>query len=363
MNEAQRTGRSPRRVRGLLKTLHLWLGMSLGTLLSLVALSGAVLTFEQPLLRLAHPELTAYALPTLAAQGEALTRILQTPEGKKLRSLALPDAELPVWKGSAPGGGRVYFDPAEGRLLLHREKSSDPMLLLLDWHTHLLSGKTGETVLGIVALGGLYMILSGVYLYWPGRQRMFRHLRPHRQPATLRWASWHRMVGVIALPLLLVTIGTGTTMAYRGAVRSGLAQAFGEPAPRKPQRLESADGPVDWSKVLVAAQAAAPDGQLTRMMLPLREHMPLVMRVRRAGEWNLAGRSTLWIDAPQASVVGGEDARRLGRGGRLANALFPIHSATVGGVVWHALVVTGGLLPGFLLVTGVLFWWRRRHRS
>jgi uncharacterized iron-regulated membrane protein len=347
----------------VLKTLHLWLGLSLGVVLSLVTLSGAVLTFEQPLLRLAHPELLAYPLPSLDVQGQALARILDTPEGRQLRSIGLPDAELPVWEGTVAGGGRVYFDPADGRLLLRRDARRDPLLLLLDWHTHLLTGKTGETILGIVAFSGLYMVLSGFYLYWPGRKRALGHLRPKMQPPTQRWASWHRMVGAVALPLLLVMIGTGTTMAYRGAVRSGLTQAFGEPAPRKPPKLAGSAGVVDWPKVLTVAQAAVPGAQLTRISLPLRDHAALVLRVRRQGEWNPTGRSMLWIDAGKAQVIGGEDATRLGTGGRLANALFPIHSAAVGGVIWHTLAVFTGLLPGFLLVTGTLFWWRRRHRS
>jgi uncharacterized iron-regulated membrane protein len=357
------TPRTPRRGRLVLKTLHLWLGMSLGVVLSLVTLSGAILTFEGPLLRAMHPELLEHPLPSLTVQGESLAKILDTKEGKQLRGMSLPDEELPVWEGSVAGGDRVYFDAGDGRLLLRRSGRSDPLLVLLDWHTHLLGGKTGETILGIVAFAGLYMILSGIYLYWPGRRRMWSHLRPHTQPATLRWASWHRMAGVIAFPLLLVMIGTGTTMAYRGAVRTGLAQAFGEPTPAKPPKLESSADTVDWPKLLMAAQAAVPDAQLTRLNLPLRDHAPLVMRVRRPGEWNPSGRSTLWLDPASSQVVGGEDATRLGQGSRLNNGLFPIHSAAVGGWLWHGLAAFTGLLPSFLLVTGILFWWRRRHRT
>ena len=352
----------PRRFRHTLKVLHLWLGLSLGVLLALVTLSGSVLLFEEPLFAAGHPELASRPLPDLATQGRSLQAILASPDGKGLRGLSFPDAALPVWEAQQRGGDRLYFDATDGTRLFQRSKSSDGLLLLLDWHTHLLAGEVGETVLGVVACAGLFMLFSGVWLYWPGRQRALRHLKPHTQPPLLRWASLHRFVGVVALPLLVVMIGTGTTMAYRGAVRAGLASAFSEPAPARPPKTPPSREPIDWPAVLVAAQSAAPDAQLTRLMLPSKDNGTAVLRIRRPGEWNPAGRSSLWMDPVAVKVLGGDDATALGPGGRLANALFPIHSAAVGGIAWRVLASITGMLPMFLLVTGFLFWRARQRR-
>ncbi|WP_201316373.1 PepSY-associated TM helix domain-containing protein [Dyella sp. EPa41] len=351
-----------RRMRHALKTLHLWLGLSLGVLLSLVTLAGGVLLYEQPLLTAVHPELAGRQVPDIAALGRALDRILASDEGKSLRSITLPDDGLAAFEGGAKNGDRLYFDPTDGRLLLTRVARRDPLLILLDWHTHLLGASAGETVLGIVAFSGLLMLCSGLWLYWPGRRRALTHLRPHARPAILRWASWHRLVGVVAFPLLLVTIGTGTTMAYRGAVRTGLAQLFHEPLPSRPPKIDSAKAAVSWPALLLAAQAAAPDAAITRISLPVRAGNALSMRVRRPGEWNPTGRSTLWLDPYTVKVLGGEDATRLGQGGRLANALFPIHSGAVGGGLWRTLLAVGATLPSVMLVTGLLFWRARRRR-
>jgi len=352
----------PRRFRSTLKTLHLWLGLSLGLLLALVTLSGSVLLWEQPLFAAGHPELASRPLPDLATQARSLETVLASKEAKGLRGLSLPDAELPVWEAQARGGDRFYFDATTGEKLLVRHKSGDGLLTLLDWHTHLLTGEVGETVLGVVAITGLFMLFSGVWLYWPGRSRALKHLKPHANPPVLRWASFHRAVGVIALPLLIVMIGTGTTMAYRGAVRNGLTAAFGEKAPAKPPKTAPVDGPVDWAAVLSAAQAAAPDAEMTRLTLPGKDTGTITVRVRHAGEWNLAGRSMVFIDGHDATVIGGVDATKLGTGGRLSDALFPIHSAAVGGVAWRVVACFTGLLPSFLLVTGFLFWRARRRR-
>jgi uncharacterized iron-regulated membrane protein len=355
--------RASRRTRTLLKTLHLWIGLSLGIALALVTLSGTVLLFEDPLFGATHPQLTERPLPSLAAQGTSLDHLLHLPEGKSLRSLSLPSEELPVWEGNAKGGDRFYFDATSGELLAHRSAGSDGLLILMNWHTKLLSGEIGETILGIVALGGLTLLISGTCLYWPGRRRVWTHLKPHLRPATLRWASWHRMVGFAALPLLLVMIGTGTTMAYRGAVRNGLMAAFHESRPARPAALQAVGTAIDWPAVLAAAQHAAPAGRLSRIMLPAKPEMPVTIRVHQPGEWHPDGRSSLWLDPYNATVVGSDDARAAGRGSRISNALYPIHTAAVGGVLWHTVAAITGLMPTFLLCTGALFWWtRRRHR-
>ena len=54
-------------------------------------------------------------------------------------------------------------------------------------------------------------------------------------------------------------------------------------------------------------------------------------------------------------------ANRLGM--RMSQAIFPLHVGAVGGGVMKWATAVVGLLPGFLLVTGFLFWRRRRgHR-
>ncbi|HEY4146361.1 PepSY-associated TM helix domain-containing protein [Pinirhizobacter sp.] len=351
-----------RRIRTILKTIHLWIGLSLGIVLSLVTLAGATLMWEDPIVAASHHELIDRPLPPPAQQATALSHLFSLPEGKGLRGVTLPSDDMPVFEATARGGDKLYFDAGTGEYLETRYASSDFMLLVMGWHTKLLSGEIGETILGVVAIAGLVMLISGTWLYWPGRHRVFSHLKPHTRPAILRWASWHRMVGFAALPLLLMMIGTGTLMAYRGAVRKALVSAFHDAKPTRPPTAGSADGPIDWIAVLNVARAAAPQAELTRIMLPNKPGMPITVRVRQPGEWHPAGRSSVWIDPANSQVLASDDARNAGRGGLINNALYPIHTAAVGGMAWRIVATLTGLMPTFLLVTGFMFWRARRRR-
>ena len=151
-----------RRVRSVIKTIHLWIGLSLGVLLALVTLAGATLLWEDPIVAATHPELVDRPLPPTAQQATALGHLLALPQGQGLRGVALPSDDMPVFEATARGGDKLYFDAGTGQYLQTRRTSSDFMLLVMAWHTKLLSGEIGETILGIVALAGLGVAPAGL---------------------------------------------------------------------------------------------------------------------------------------------------------------------------------------------------------
>jgi uncharacterized iron-regulated membrane protein len=338
-----------------LRKLHLWLGLSLGTAYALVALSGSVLALQGPLLRVLHPGLAAHALPTPAQQAAVLGRIAREWSPQGLRGADLPDAELPVWQLYFNGGVRRYLDPASGELLLTRTPDNDALLALRDWHTHLLAGHAGETWLGVLGWCSLFLLVSGLVLWWPGRGRFLTHLTPHAQPPVRRWLSWHRSVGALGLPVVL--------LVYHGGTRQALQALFGDAAEApQPAPVAARDAAIDWPAVLAAARQALPGATLGRLSLPSQRDGRLTIRARVPGEWNPTGRSVIWIDPYQARVLGVMDATRADTGVQVNNAIYPLHAGTTG-PIWRTLVIVSGLLPPFFLVTGLLFWRVRTRRA
>jgi uncharacterized iron-regulated membrane protein len=353
---------SSRGIRHWLRKLHLWLGLSLGTVYALIALSGSVLALQGPLLRRLHPEMSAHTLPTPAQEATVLERIAREWSPRGLRSADLPDTELPVWQLYFNGGVRRYLDPANGELLLTRTPGNDALLALRDWHTHLLAGHAGETWLGVIGWFSLFMLVSGVVLWWPGRGRFLAHLKPHAQPPVRRWLSWHRSFGALSLPVVLLVTLTGTLMCYHAGTRQALHDLFGD-APEAPQpaTISLRQGPIDWTAVLAAARQALPGATLGRLTFPDARDGRVTLRARVPGEWNPTGRSIIWIDPYDARVLGTSDATRADTGVQVNNAIYPVHAGTTG-PLWHALVIVSGLLPPFFLVTGFLFWRARTKR-
>ena len=349
-----------RRLRAALSWLHLWLGLSVGAAFSVIGLSGSMLVFHAELLAWQHPQLAAH---TAVADGVVLARVLErwTPQG--LRSVQLPQASLPVWQGFFEDGRRGYFSPEDGSLLLTRSRHDDWLLWLHELHTDLLGGEAGHQALGVIGWICLGLLLTGLYLWWPKWGRMRAHLKLYSGPPVRRWLTWHRSAGVVLLPLLLLLTLTGVGMIYHGGARAMLTALLGgaEP-PMPPQRAGSGAAP-DWPRVLARAQAALPGAQLTRTSAPAAGSGVVAFRARAIDEWHPNGRSLVFIDTAGSQLLLSHDATAQPLGARLAEAIYPLHIGAVGGRAYRWASAIGGALPAFLLVTGFLFWWRRRgHR-
>lgn len=352
------------RFRSVLKWLHLWLGLSAGLVFAAVSLTGTVLAFQSELLLAAHPELERERLPPLALQGQALARIVAGAEDGGIRSIDLPSPRLPAWQAFAADGERHYFDPATGELLLVRNTGNDAVLWLRDLHTHLLAGDTGEQVLGAFGIVALFLLLSGLYLWWPRLAAMAASLRWHAGPPARRWLSWHRSLGVLLLPLLLVVTFTGVAMVYSQPFRSALRWTFADgPEVVPPLPIERSTASIDWPAVLRTAADAVPEGsELRRIGVPDGDNGLVPIRFRAPGEWHPNGRSVIWLDPYRARAVQVHDATAQGIGARISETMYPLHGGFVGGRAWQWAIAAAGLVPAFLLSTGLLFWRARRRR-
>lgn len=352
------------RFRSALKWLHLWTGLTAGTVFAVVALTGTVLAFQRELLLAAHPEWTQRPLPSLAQQGVAFERIVRDWSARGLNSADLPSSRLPVWQAYFANGERRYFDAASGELLLARSKHDDAVLWLRDLHTHLLAGESGEQVLGVFGLIAVFLLLSGLYLWWPRRHALASSLRWHAGPPTRRWLSWHRSSGALLLPLLLLVTVTGVAMVYNKPTRSALRWIFDDGAevvPPVPIPAQSRD--IDWPALLQAADGQLAGSELRRVALPKPGNALVSLRARAAGEWHPNGRSVIWMDPYRLQAVQVHDATAQDIGARISEAMYPLHGGFIGGRAWQWAVAAIGLLPAFLLVSGFLFWRARRRRS
>jgi uncharacterized iron-regulated membrane protein len=348
-------------MRRLLQWLHLWIGLSAGLLFAVLGLTGTLLAYQPEILLATQP---ALAVPADAPRDDA--RVLaQLAASGEATGADLPRDALPVWQAFAKEGRRLYLHPTDGRLLLERSSANDWMLWLRELHTHLLAGKTGEDVLGVFGIAILVLLVTGVWLWWPRSGALVESLRWHARPPLRRWFSWHRSTGALAVPLVLLLALTGVAMVYDGAARASLRFAFGDGPETKPPQPIAPDPArtIDWNAVLDAARRALPEAQLKRVSFPRKDNAVVSIRAKMPAEWHPVGRSTVWIDPYDATVLRVLDATRQETGMRANYAIYPLHMGGVGGEVYRTAVAVAGLAPTFLLATGFLFWRRRKRKA
>lgn len=341
------------------RTLHRYLGWLIGIWLLLISLSGAVLLFKNDLLRWQYPQLQNLPLPSDISQwGLLLNQLQQQPD---FRYVKYPDQDAHWLEAVTHSNQRHYYN-ASHTLMLTRAPRGDWIDWLYDFHLHLLGGKAGHTVLGVIGLICLVLLVAGIVQWWPKRfnRRLLALPKPALNARTLR--QWHSLLALSFAPLLLLTTVTGSLMVFNAEFRSVLSVFSATPAPAAPLKTAGYQPlpDTDWTAALTQAQAQWPDALLRLSSLRTAAGQPISFRARMAGEWHQNGRSVLQIDALSNKTIYATPASAFGATGAIANSLYPLHTAAIGGKIYFWALAISGLLPLLLLLTGLLYTWVTR---
>lgn len=382
--------------RRFLFRLHRWLGLALAVPLGLLALTGALLAWEEEIDALLNPawyRLEARApLPVF----ELLERI--RPQ--------LPGARLPATLPLEVRAGHPYrlavegrdgpvqhlFDPADGRLLGRRSlgqiefSAAGLMPAVLALHRHLLvpPGPWREPVVqllgavallwGAVLLCGLLAVLPRGGAGWWRRFGVAWRLRPGAAPAR-REPELHRAGGLWLLLPSLVFAVSGVMFNLQQEVFRPVMAALGLPLPdtglkRPPLPEPLRQPPVDARAAHAIARRAlaAPPGSHGEWLADDRLRYDAVQGVHllrartRLDPGERFGTSFVYVDARSGAIL--KIARRTGTpGGTLSVWLANLHMAGFGSAAYRGAVALFGLALAALCATGVRLFLRRVPRA
>ncbi len=341
---------------------HRWLGVLTLAMLLVTAVSGALLVYKQPLLRLLVAE--GATLPTgfdRQALVQELDRLVATLPADAPVLIKAPNAEEPYWTLRYSGETPELY--AIGSLQRYDDNLwlGELMALLFRLHTELLLGEPGEWLLLVAAFGGVVLTVTGVVLWWPAR-RGFRWRMalpwPIRRPMMLHY---HRHAGVLAaLPLFLVLL-TAAVMMWQIMIKPLLPPVTETTQSMPPSLLVAgADRGVTPSAAMTAAWSVMADGWPSYIRLPEGGSNQYRIRFRLPGEWHPNGRTSVTVDIQNSELRVTPRADEVPASRRLLNQVYPLHSGHGMNAVYVLLVFLAGLFLLWSSVTGFLSWWRRR---
>lgn len=266
-----------------------------------------------------------------------------------------------------PDNAGAYVDGAGTVLAQWSHAWQRPEWFLFDLHTNLLIGDPGSLLTGIFALGGLFFVGTGIYLWWPTRKTFEWRLWPRRmsRPAIVRH---HRDIGLLLSPFLTLSLLTGAAMAIKpvGAI---LVMPLSSPAELqaalKPPVANGANpaAPVAWPKILAETRRAYPSAELRIIGLSQGPDKPMFMRLRQRGEWTANGRTMLWFHPQTGQLLDNNDGLNLIPGLQAYFSFLPLHTGDAGGIVLRILMTLSGVGLGLLGSFAVwTFWFRAQKR-
>ncbi|MEN0036753.1 MAG: PepSY-associated TM helix domain-containing protein [Cellvibrio sp.] len=364
--------------RKLLRQLHLWLGLSLGLLFVVLALSGSALVFYVEIDKALHRELVSEThLPAPQWDASVWDQALITarkhsvdPEGDWSFEVtgaggAIPARYYPPSHLSGHHADRemVWFSADGTRILRAEPWGSYLMSWLYELHMHLLAGETGRQIVGWSGFAILFLLLTGLLVWWPrGSWRKALAFKRHAAPIR-RMRDLHKLSGLWSMLLLFLLVATGALLALPTVKDTLLTVTIAAPDKVPSPRSSASNGQqIPLTLALANARHALPDGRLTFIDAPGVGDKPFRFRVQVPGDphQRFPG-SFVFVDQYSGAVLAVHDVRQGNSASAINRWIRPLHDGSIGGLTGRVLAVLLGLVPLFMFTTGVIYWRQRLH--
>ena len=355
--------------RRVVRILHRWLGLVLGSVLLLSACTGLWLALAGPSdKRLmaqqcigSDPVGSYQALADAVAVelGPLASLTLRMPHGE--RACVTAFAKTSSWHGEA------FLHPATARVVALREESQGLYNLMFELHSNLLMGDRGKAVLALTAAFFIALWMTGLALWWPLRWRKAFQLRL-RGRGLLALADGHKMAGVALGLAVLMAVGSGAYIAWRPmagwinaltATPHPTAPAL-PPWPPAPGTVLASVLPLD-TVVQAGSRAFGVGARLVDIGLPAGKPGPVRLRYHLVGDPHPNGQSYVWIDPRQGNVVRRVNWHEADLGSRLQGWFYPFHAGHLWGTPHTGLLVVVGASLVWFTISGPLLWSLRRR--
>lgn len=224
----------------IIRQIHLWLSVPFGIFITLICFSGAMLVFEKEVMEWSKPSLYRVK-PTgdsPLSLDELYEKALSTlPDSVQITGITVfpePDRAYQV-NLSKPHKASMYINPYTGEVTGRNERA--PFFrTMFKMHRWMLGNARsedggmgiGKLVVGISTLMFVFVLLSGIIIWWPRNRKMLMNRLSIKFSKGWRriWYDLHVAGGMYALVLLLAMALTGLTWSFQW-YRNGFYAVFG----------------------------------------------------------------------------------------------------------------------------------------
>jgi uncharacterized iron-regulated membrane protein len=366
-------------VKKIAGRLHLWLGLTTGLVVVVIALTGAIYCFAPELqslqsYRKVREENKAFLPPSqlqLIAQkalpGKVLQRIYYEDRNKAVMTLFGKKDEYSY---------SVFINPYSGQVLKVRDNDSDFLSVVLKIH-RTLNIPYGHDIIRWSTVIFILMLLTGIILWWPKNRRVAKvgyRIMWRASPKRLNY-DLHKVLGFYASWIVLFSALTGLLFAFESfadltyrvtGYRHSIVQ-------KKPPLSDTTNVAVNSSTATVDMvwKTVAPDlhGKYAGLMFVLSaaKSGPILVRANPYKE-TLYKTDFRYFDQHSGKEIPGAyvwgrytDAKTLADNIKRMN--YDVHTGALFGLPGRIALFFVALVTASLPVTGFYFWWGRKKKT
>ena len=222
----------------ILFQIHWFLGISAGLILSIMGVTGAIYSYEQPIQKWLNPE--SYTVQVEQKNKLTPAQIFQhfqhTDPTIKINSITInldptASSSINIVKEGARKGYNMMINPYSAAVL-PEIKGREFFQFIQQLHRNLTVGEVGKQITGASALMLIYFVLSGLYLRWPKKHsvKQWLFVKPKLKGRNFLW-DLHAIVGTWVIIFYLLLAFTGLYWSYDWW-RNGMFKVMGVERPQ-----------------------------------------------------------------------------------------------------------------------------------
>ena len=363
--------------KALLK-LHLYISLWLGVFLVLAGLTGSLLVYDHALDKWLNSDIMlvepvgeqSHSIVDLVVVANQASPIKTAPS--HLQFPSSPDEALIVrYQVPAEAGHKghnhhfheVMVNQYTGQAIGDRDRFNTLMTTILMLHFNLLSGETGQLIMGITAVLTLVLTITGIYLWWPKLSKIKQAFVIKRNASFTRFNfDLHKTIGIYTAIVMFAVSLSGVNFnlpqIFRPAV-SFFSPLDGMMAPVK--SVTDNGVAITPDTAINIAKLAMPNITVQRLFFPSNSAAAYQVSARQSDEIRSKGSTMIWIDQYNGKVLKIRDPHQFNTGSAFINLQLPLHNGEILGQTGRILVLIVGFAPLLLMITGVIYWLKKRN--
>ncbi|WP_420148831.1 PepSY-associated TM helix domain-containing protein [Spirosoma sp.] len=370
-------------VKKLIGKIHLWLGLSSGLLVFIVATTGCILAFEQEIkgvlrpYQFTEPVPNGTFLPPSRLKAIAENKIKGKPAKAVIYNGIGRSAIVPFYGAAPDYYYQVYLNPYSGEVLKIQDEETDFFHFILHGHYYLwLPESIGQPVVAYGTLIFTLLLITGLVLWWPKNLNKTNR----NKSFSIKWkAQWrrvnydlHNVPGFYALVLSLILALTGLVFGIQWFADSVYwATTGGKTVPPFQQSLSDTtaarrfSSPIDviWQQLskdkpeTAGIYISCPE-KASETFFTFINYKPGTYHKL---DYYTFDQHTLKLIKDKGPYSG--PYATAGFGDKLRRMNYDIHTGAILSLPGKILAFCASLVCASLPVTGFLIWWGRRKKK
>lgn len=367
-------------VKKITGKIHLWLGLTSGLVVFIIAITGCLYAFQEEIQNLAQPYrfvdvhekefLPPSAIKSIgekALPGKHIHAVMYRGAGHAAKAI--------FYSGEEDYYFIVYINQYTGKVLKVSDENKGFFPFILDGHFYLwLPHELGHVVVATATLIFLVMLVTGIVLWWP------RNKAGRKQRFSIKWdARWrrknydlHNVMGFYASWLAIIFAVTGLVWGFEWFSKVYYATITGgdkmveykEPVSRYKSQLTQGVPAID--RIWLQLKNDVPTGGSIEVHTPESDSSSIAVNINPDATtyWKTDYRYFDQYSLEELDVqhIWGRFHHTTG-GQKLMRMNYDIHVGAVLGLPGKILAFFVSLVIASLPVTGTLIWWGRGNKK